>query len=91
MNKMPTRFQSLWTAFGVRFLKTKKPCVGRPSKALRKFELASTYSPKATTLVPSALVGLTILFGMGRSGTPPPETPTILCLGVMKFLVLSDE
>ena len=42
------------------------------------FELASTYSPAATTAVPSALVGLTTLFGMGRGGTPPPKTPTIL-------------
>jgi len=29
-----------------------------------------TYSPTKTA-VPSALVGLTSLFGMGRGGTPP--------------------
>ncbi len=33
-------------------------------------KMAATYSP--TCAVPSALAGLTSLFGMGRGGTPPP-------------------
>ena len=38
--------------------------------------LASAYSPAPSGAVPSALAGLTALFGMGRGGAPPPKTPT---------------
>ena len=41
-------------------------------------ELAPTYSPGASTPVPSALMGLTTLFGMGRGGTPSLKAPTFL-------------
>ena len=55
----------------------KGPCRYR-DKGLRCIELAPTYSPGCTHPVPSALAGLTTLFGMGRGGTPPPKAPTFL-------------
>ena len=41
-------------------------------------ELAPTYSPGTSDPVPSALVGLTTLFGMEKGGSLPPKAPTIL-------------
>ena len=57
-------------------IKTKKPSTAN-RKGL-KFELAPTYSPGTSDPVPSALAGLTALFGMGRGRTPPPKAPTFL-------------
>gem|GEM_PF-5446350 len=42
------------------------------------FELAPTYSPGTSDPVPSALVGLTTLFGMEKGGSLPPKAPTNL-------------
>jgi hypothetical protein len=41
-------------------------------------ELAPAYSPGPPGPVPSALAGLTALFGMGRGVPPPPKAPTFL-------------
>jgi hypothetical protein len=54
------------SSFLLQFINKKKPL-----SFLKGFNLksATTYSP--TIAVPSALAGLTSLFGMGRGGTPP--------------------
>ena len=51
----------------MKYKDTKSP--GSKEPGLNK-KSAVTYSPTKTA-VPSALVGLTSLFGMGRGGTPP--------------------
>jgi hypothetical protein len=48
------------------FLQIRKPLSFLKGSRLKS---ATTYSP--TIAVPSALAGLTSLFGMGRGGTPP--------------------
>ena len=61
----------------LRFFQTKKrlPPNGNKRSCI---VLASTYSPGTSVQVPSALAGLTTLFGMGRGGSPPLKTPTCL-------------
>ena len=51
-------------------LKQKSPASGLDTRLICYFKLAPTYSPWASTQVPSAQMGLTALFGMGRGGTP---------------------
>ena len=51
---------NLWHGY-----KRRKPCCVYNKASIKK---AATYSP--TFAVPSALKGLTSLFGMGRGGTP---------------------
>src|SRR6185503_4555954 len=61
-------------------------CQEGKQKALRSFERRASFTPGGDLLshtvsraVPSALEGLTSLFGMGRGVTPPPLPPECSC------------
>jgi hypothetical protein len=57
-------------------MKHKKPPSAIMLKVVRvTICLATTYSPRGHPQVPSALEGLTSVFGMGTGGSPPPWSP----------------
>ncbi len=47
------------------------------SVTLKVTGLATSYSPGSNEQVPSALEGLTVVFGMGTCVTPLPSSPDI--------------
>ena len=49
--------------------------------------MAVTYSP--TFAVPSALSGLTSLFGMGRGGTPTFSPPRLYNIYIIQYIIIN--
>ena len=58
-----------------------KPPTGGNRRGVSDVRLAATYSPTGGPAVPSALWGLTVVFGMGTSVTPTLAPPTIIMRG----------